>query len=315
MLNHHSARLQYATDSAFQSLARDIFGNLGVDFASDEGNAAELRTITLGPCRLSSVEASSHAVDGGRVVRNSHDPDAIKLILQAGGRSRILQNDISIDIGPGNWVAYDPTRPYSVANLSPVRQLILQMPRHNFSAAVLEALTRPCVMDAAEQSLHRVLFTMMEEALQQADGFDEEGQNCVGETLFTLAKTLIMRTGPNALERSAVSLKILRSRVKAYVEANLSRSDLDIAELARKMGCSRRYLFRAFEQDETTPSEYLWGVRLDKARERLMSPQFRASSISEIAFSCGFSSSAHFSRAVRKRFDCSPSEIRHCSVS
>lgn len=310
MFTQAASRVQFASADRFRPLARDIFGNLGVSFNPEDDPCADLRTVQLGACRLSSVTASSHTIDGSRVVRQSFDPDAIKLILQARGRSELRQNGYTIEIGQGNWVAYDPARPYTISNLSPVRQLILQLPRHNFSAAVLDQLTRPRLMDVAEQSLNRVLFSLMDTALEEADGFDDAGQNCVGDTLFQLARALVTRVEVMDIERSAMSLKTLRMRVKAYIEANLSRCDLDIAELAQKMGCSRRYLFRAFESDETTPSEYLWGVRLEKAHERLTSPEFRASSISEVAFSCGFSSSAHFSRAFRRRYDRSPSEVR-----
>lgn len=314
MLIQPETRIQHAVNDAFQPLALDIFGSLVVGFNDADPQSAELHTADFGACRLSHITASAHSVDGARAVRRSFDPDAIKLILQNEGHSRLKQANVELELVPGSWVAYDPTKSYSLDNLSPVKQLILQLPRHNIPAAALQQLMRPNKLDIAERSLHKILYTMMSSALDQVDGLDAEGQSGVGDALLHLAKTLVLRIDPEDLERSAVSLKTLRMRVKAYIETNLSRSDLDIAELAQKMGCSRRYLFRAFEQDETTPSEFLWGLRLDKSLERLSSSKFAGASISEIAFSCGFSSSSHFSRAFRKRFDISPSEARHAKT-
>ncbi|MBI4045296.1 MAG: helix-turn-helix transcriptional regulator, partial [Devosia nanyangense] len=115
--------------------------------------------------------------------------------------------------------------------------------------------------------------------------------------------------GDMSQEPTKASRQVLLQRVKAYIEANLADPGITVAEIARRMGCSPRYIFRAFEDDATTPADYLWNLRLEKARERLCSGD-RAQSISDIAFSLGFSSSAHFSRAFRARFDASPREVR-----
>jgi len=49
---------------------------------------------------------------------------------------------------------------------------------------------------------------------------------------------------------------------------------------------------------------------LDAARRDLCDPGLAASSVSRIAFSWGFNDAAHFSRAFRARFGCSPRELR-----
>jgi AraC-like DNA-binding protein len=76
------------------------------------------------------------------------------------------------------------------------------------------------------------------------------------------------------------------------------------------MGCSPRYVFRAFEQEVGTPADYLRGLRLEKAREQMQSEDEKTRSISDIAFSIGFSSTAHFSRAFRDRYAMTPRDCR-----
>lgn len=143
--------------------------------------------------------------------------------------------------------------------------------------------------------------------------FDEVAGARVGDTLTRLAITMISSDAEDD-DADSCTLRTLRARVKAYIENNLARKDLDIEEIARRMGCSRRYIFRAFQLTDITPSQYIWDLRLERTKERLTTGCFNGGSISEIAFSCGFSSAAHFSRAFRKRYGMSPSDARELNT-
>ena len=57
-------------------------------------------------------------------------------------------------------------------------------------------------------------------------------------------------------------------------------------------------------------SDWIWSLRLDEARSRLCDPRLAAQGVSVIAFDCGFNDAAHFSRAFKARFGCSPRECR-----
>lgn len=106
------------------------------------------------------------------------------------------------------------------------------------------------------------------------------------------------------------SLATLRRRIEHFVETNLDRPDLNVRTLAEVMGCSARYIHRAFESWHCTVGEYIWQVRLERARERLLSHDCADRSISDVAFAVGFSSSSHFSRSFRARYAMTPSELR-----
>ncbi|MER9917793.1 MULTISPECIES: helix-turn-helix domain-containing protein [unclassified Mesorhizobium] len=51
------------------------------------------------------------------------------------------------------------------------------------------------------------------------------------------------------------------------------------------------------------PERFVWDRRLERSKEELLSPARVSPTISEIAFACGFNSSAHFSRAFESRYD------------
>lgn len=84
---------------------------------------------------------------------------------------------------------------------------------------------------------------------------------------------------------------------------------LDREDLAAHSGMSTRAMERLFQRHlNTSPARQYMELRLLRAHELL-----RQSSdpIAHIGDSCGFISSAHFSRAFSKRFGCSPKSLRN----
>jgi transcriptional regulator GlxA family with amidase domain len=69
----------------------------------------------------------------------------------------------------------------------------------------------------------------------------------------------------------------------------------------------------AFAESDRSIADHIWTTRLDGCRGELARRTDRT--ISEIAFAWGFSSSAHFSRAFRKRFGITPSAFRRADCS
>src|SRR5581483_2092631 len=82
------------------------------------------------------------------------------------------------------------------------------------------------------------------------------------------------------------------------------------AQIAAATGISVRHLHRLFGDRGCTVAEWIWQQRLDRCRTDLYHSQASGRSITEIAFSWGFSDSAHFSRCFRKTFGLSPREFK-----
>lgn len=88
------------------------------------------------------------------------------------------------------------------------------------------------------------------------------------------------------------------------------RPDLSVHSIAAQHGVSTRYVQRIFEEAGTTFTQYLTDQRLACAYRALRRPSSSQVPISTIAFDCGFSDVSHFNRAFRRRFGCTPSEVR-----
>ena len=98
--------------------------------------------------------------------------------------------------------------------------------------------------------------------------------------------------------------KITRSEKKSWI----SRCGAEVASrLTTELGCSKRYLHMLFSERGTTVSDYIWQARLQNCRQELEA--HAGKTITDVAFSWGFSSSSHFSRVFRKYFGVVPSSI------
>lgn len=298
-----------ADGADFPELARQLFGNVRLQFPDSPANAKRLTSAMLGDCRVSKLEAGSHLVFGERVVHASHDPDALKLLIQVEGSSHITQGDSTVDFGDGMPVVYDPTRPYTLVNRTQVRLMMLQVPRGSFSRLALTSLRTPRLPPKVLGGLWHVLLSTMQSSLQEAGRLDEPSRASLGRTLVDMVRPIVEPDATIGLVRPK-SLDVLLDRTKAFIETHLEQPDLTVERIAARMGCTPRYIFRAFETEGVTPSQFIWDTRLSRAKADLGSAGCAARSICDIAFSLGFSSSAHFSRAFRQRFEVSPRDYR-----
>ena len=83
---------------------------------------------------------------------------------------------------------------------------------------------------------------------------------------------------------------------------------LTMEELSDCIGVSRRSIERLFHRYlEVTPSRYYVQLRITRARQLLLQSN---RPITDIAISCGFLSTTHFSHCFRQYFGSSPSEAR-----
>jgi transcriptional regulator GlxA family with amidase domain len=79
-------------------------------------------------------------------------------------------------------------------------------------------------------------------------------------------------------------------------------------EIARRIGISVRQLEKAFRRHlDQSPAKFPKQARLKKGRHMICHTSMR---IIDIAMTCGFNDSSHFTRAYKDAFCCTPSEDR-----
>ena len=114
---------------------------------------------------------------------------------------------------------------------------------------------------------------------------------------------------PDHLEQAAdLIANVLLERVRSFVQANIVSPDLGVARLQRELGVSRSRLYRLFEPYGGV-HHYIQHRRLLHAYSALADPNDHRR-ILDIAEERGFDDAAEFSRAFRREFGHSPSDVR-----
>jgi AraC-like DNA-binding protein len=98
--------------------------------------------------------------------------------------------------------------------------------------------------------------------------------------------------------------------IKQDIARNLSRPELSVAMLARRHGCTPRFVQRLFETEGTTFTEYVLAQRLARAHRMLLDPRRESEKISVVAYDSGFGDVSYFNRMFRRHFGAAPSDIR-----
>lgn len=121
----------------------------------------------------------------------------------------------------------------------------------------------------------------------------------------------------NVVETQNPTFKIddsFMKKIHDFMLDNLNDEKFNIEDLCVEMAMSRTQLYRKFKTlTNRTVFEYLFSIRLHKAKELLMTTN---SNVSEIAFLSGFKNLSHFSRVFTDEFGVNPSKIReHSHIS
>lgn len=97
-------------------------------------------------------------------------------------------------------------------------------------------------------------------------------------------------------------------KLKTIVEANLSREDFDVEELAREAGISRSSIHKKLKHlKKQNASQYIREIRLKKALEML---QQNLGTASEVAYKVGFGSPAYFTKCFHEYYGYTPGEVK-----
>jgi AraC-like DNA-binding protein len=99
--------------------------------------------------------------------------------------------------------------------------------------------------------------------------------------------------------------------MKDDVADNLARPDLSVRSVAARQGVSARYVQRLFEESGCTFTQFVTEQRLIAARKALAART--DVSIFSIVYDLGFNDVSYFNRLFRRRFGCTPSDVRNAA--
>jgi AraC-like DNA-binding protein len=143
-----------------------------------------------------------------------------------------------------------------------------------------------------------------------------EGDHLGRRTAEPLAEAFLQSVSDSVganLAQSVQSSSLVDKRfadIQECIHKHLTSADLTCDRVAAYCGISPRYLCYVLKANDTSFSDLLWGKRLPKARDWLVSETFERYPIHKIACMAGFKSAAHFSRMFKSAYGMSPKEYR-----
>lgn len=236
--------------------------------------------------------------------------DCYYLGIEHIGAVDIRQSGESFVLRPGRGSLYYANDPYELRCNVKSRQFWIELPRDAFDRRFDSG--RPPLLKHFDltRGLGRIAAEFCASLAMESDGLDERLRTRLGEQLMdVVALALESEPGREAADEKSVQQARLQS-VKAYIEANLGDPELSPAMIAKDNGISLRYLHHLFRLAEMSVSEWVRLRRLQRCHDLLASPNVADRSITEIAYSMGFSSSSHFSNLFRAHFNARPSDVR-----
>src|SRR6186713_1603222 len=270
----------------------DLCGQFEIDPLEASSLEARINYTTVSQLKLCQIEASqhriAHTVSGTKLSEHPY----VKILFQTFGISHFEQGGRRIDIMPGDCLAYDVSCPHTIVSPSLTRHEVVIVPKallHERGFRTAKML--PCKL-SARTGTGRIAYDFVHTAFDVADSL-------IDLLLLPLreADTMFDRVGPEAMY----------IRAQAFIREHLRDPELSIDQISAALGCTKRYLHMLFSDKGMTVSDYIWRARLLHCRQELETQHGKT--ITDVAFSWGFSSSSHFSRVFRKYFGVAPSAI------
>ncbi len=235
------------------------------------------------------------------------DPtDTVQVILQIRGGWTGLYDGRTVEGAPGSIRFVDMARPFDLTTEA-FETLNLVFPR-----ALLgdQSLVHVHGLVLAGDSVDGRLIASQLQGLWEVVGRMSPVQASTAvAAAIALLSGILRAHAPDAAEQAPTGAKRLLASARAFIDTRLAEADLTPDAVSLHLGVSRTLLYEAF-QPVGGVAAFIQGRRLDRAFDALIAPSGSVPTLTEVAFTHGFRSDAHFSRAFRARFDIQPGRLR-----
>ena len=303
---------QQDTASAWCDWMALLFNGLQTDLYGDTRFEGHLCVASAGEVVLTRLDAGRH-----RDVRDSHrlrdsEEAYLKIVAPWSGTAQVHQNGQQASASNGSWVIYDTSQPYEVANPQHTEHLILTLPRRSIEqrGLRLEGLMGRNI--GGSSGIARIALETMRSTYQELGTMSPPLAQRAGELLVDMVHLSLQELAGKATTRT--QQQVLHDRICAYVAAHLRNPDLSVQTIATALNCSKRHIHNGFTGQDMSLGAFIQHSRLQLVMRELRQPELAQHTITDIAMACGFSSSAHFSRAFKAYTGMSPSEYRQQSA-
>jgi AraC family transcriptional activator of tynA and feaB len=293
-------RVQYWSDALVK-----LCGKFDVDALGASSLEGHVDYTTVSRLILCQIEVSQHRtvlpVSGVKTCAHPY----VKMLFQTKGISYFERNGRRIELTPGDCLAYNVSLPHTIISPRYTQHEVVIVPTELLRERGFNAAEITESKLSARSGSGRIAHEFMRAAFGEVPKLSPRVAVRVADTLLDLV-LLPLREVDAAHGRSSPAAVYAQAQV--YIREHLRDPDLSIERISASLGYTKRYLHMIFSDSGITVSDYIWRARLQNCREELERAEARKS-ITDVAFSWGFSSSSHFSRVFRNYFGIVPSAI------
>jgi len=226
------------------------------------------------------------------------------------GVELVREGERELALRPGDMVLWDGMQPTEIEIVEPFHKRTLLFPRERVLAVCprLRGVDTLPSLDGSPSA--RLLVRYMNALALEQPQLDEAASAAAANAALELLRAAVEPSFPpsRASARTAA-----RAEVGRYVRAHLQDPELGPVSIARACAISVRTLHSLFEDVDLSVAGLVRSERLARCLEDLRQPN--SGSVTDIAFRWGFCDAAHFSRAFKREFDATPSEIRQSALA
>jgi AraC family transcriptional activator of tynA and feaB len=280
----------------------DLCGQFEVDPLEASSFEGRINYTTVSQLKLCQIEASQHRIAQMRARLGEHP--FVKILFQTHGNSYFEQNGRRIEVKPGDCLAYDVSCPHTIVSPSLTRHEVVIVPKELLQERGFRLSKMSACKLSARTGTGRIAHDFVHAAFDEAAKLSPYNAIGVADSLIDLL-LLPLREADTAFDRGGAEAMYIRAQF--FIREHLRDPELSIDQISAALGCTKRYLHMLFSDRGMTVSDYIWGARLQHCRQELETQGGKT--ITDVAFSWGFSSSSHFSRVFRRYFGVVPSSI------
>lgn len=300
---HPRDRLAYWREEATKAyVAHEISANPGQSFWGT------IRSGSLDILKLSVFDSTGCKIN--RTQRSlRHDVnDDLLVSMQIVGTKILHQENRDAVLGVGDLVLIDPRRPFSLRLETGHKSLTVRVPRKDLQWRVgdIARLTTRKI-SGPETALASGFLSMLPERLH---AFNEQTRASIAQQTLDLIALALTSNADRDHVRLSSPREAALLRLKAIIEGALHNHALKPADLAAAAGISVRYANSLLAEQGTSLERYVVLRRLERCYRALTDVVQAHRTVSDIAYSHGFSDLSHFTRRFKARFGCVPSECR-----
>ncbi|HTV78517.1 MAG TPA: helix-turn-helix domain-containing protein [Steroidobacteraceae bacterium] len=285
--------------------AEGFFPGLSVRKLDNSPQVGRIGSMPFGPGRIWSVLSPPLVVNYDPLL--THDRHLFSVMIQLTGTTEARQQRRSCLLRAGDCCAIDNGAPFELEVPSSSSYIVfVQMPRLSVLARhpYLERQTaeRFDPHDAGTGLLRGLLMNVLDSA-PVLDDYQRSS------ALAAIIELMGVAMPPKSEQAEAANWRV-RAALKCIGE-RFADATLTAEQVAKAQGISRRRLDKLMVDAACdTLSARIWSRRLAQAAADLADPRCAVRSVSQIAFAAGFTDAAHFSRAFRQAFQCTPRQWR-----